>query len=286
MTASFAMSPTAIASVLALAMLSGCVERQDKAATQVAAKVNKEEISVHQVNFRLQQRPADLSAKQVLERLIDEELAVQKAEELRIDRDPKVVQAIDAARRDILAHAYQERIGDAAGRPSTEEARKYYDQNPALFKERRVYTLQEIAVEGDGPQIEQVKAQLQRSQSSAEFTDWLKANGIRFAANQAIRAAEQLPLATLPALARLKDGQAMLVPAPTGAQVVVVVTSRPAPVDEAKARPAIEQFLWNENKRRMVQSDLAALREAGRIEYVGKYADAVTKAASAPAGAR
>jgi EpsD family peptidyl-prolyl cis-trans isomerase len=257
--------------------------------TQVAAKVNKEEISVHQVNFRLQRQAGnagsrDASGRQVLEGLIDEELAVQKAEELRLDRDPKVVLAIDAARRDILARAYQERIGDAAARPSPEDVRKYYDQNPALFKERRIYTLQEIAIEGDGPQIELVKAQLQRAQTSAEFTDWLRANNVRFVANQAIRAAEQLPLTTLPALARLKDGQAMLMPAPTGAQVVVVVSSRPAPVEETKARPVIEQFLWNESKRRMVHSDMAAQRDASRIEYVGKFADAGKKAAAgAPA---
>ena len=62
-------------------------------------------------------------------------------------------------------------------------------------------------------------------------------------------------------------------PAATGAQVIVVLASRPAPIDETKARPAIEQFLWNENKRRMVQNDMKALRDASKIEYVGKYAE-------------
>jgi hypothetical protein len=89
----------------------------------------------------------------------------------------------------------------------------------------------------------------------------------------------------LPALAKLKDGEALLVPGANGAQVVAVLGSRAAPVDEAKARPAIEQFLWNENKRRMVQLDMKALREAAKVEYVGKYSEVAAageKAASAP----
>ena len=49
-----------------------------------------------------------------------------------------------------------------------------------------------------------------------EFVEYLKANDIRFVGNQAVRGAEQLPMASLEALARMKDGQAMIVPAPSG----------------------------------------------------------------------
>jgi 3-deoxy-D-manno-octulosonate 8-phosphate phosphatase KdsC-like HAD superfamily phosphatase len=79
----------------------------------------------------------------------------------------------------------------------------------------------------------------------------------------------------------MKDGQAMVVPAPNGMQVVVLAGSRSQPVNEEQAKPAIEQYLLNERKRKIVEDDLKAMRAAAKIEYVGKFAGA----ASAPAGA-
>jgi hypothetical protein len=78
----------------------------------------------------------------------------------------------------------------------------------------------------------------------------------------------------------MKDGQAILLPSAIGAQVVVVVNSRLEPVDETRARPAIEQFLLNDAKRKLIESDMKAMRAASKIEYVGKFAD---NAASQPA---
>jgi 3-deoxy-D-manno-octulosonate 8-phosphate phosphatase KdsC-like HAD superfamily phosphatase len=96
-----------------------------------------------------------------------------------------------------------------------------------------------------------------------------------------VRAAEQLPLNSLDTFAKMKDGQAMVVPAPNGMQVVVLAGSRSQPVNEEQAKPAIEQYLLNERKRKIVEDDLKAMRAAAKIEYVGKFAGA----ASAPVGA-
>ena len=69
-------------------------------------------------------------------------------------------------------------------------------------------------------------------------------------------------------------------PAANGMQVVVLAGSRSQPVTEEQSRPAIEQFLLNERKRKLVEDDIKALRAAAKIEYVGKFAEG---AASAPA---
>jgi EpsD family peptidyl-prolyl cis-trans isomerase len=280
--------PALLVMVAAVALLAGCGAKKDKAASQVAAKVNKEEISVHQINFVLQQqrglRPeqADAAGKQVLDRLVDQELAVQKAQELKLERDPRVLQQIEAARREIIARAYFEKSADAAPKPSAEEVKKYYDDKPALFKERRVYSIQELAIEAPADQVGALRTQLQASKSIAEFVEFLKAKGLRFAANQAVRPAEQLPLNMLDTFAKMKDGQAMLVPAATGAQVIVLTGSKAEPVDEARAKPAIEAYLLNDARRKLIDSDMKAMRAAAKIEYVGKFAEG---AASAPVAA-
>jgi EpsD family peptidyl-prolyl cis-trans isomerase len=280
------LATVAIAS--AMLLLAGCGDKKkEKGASQTAVKVNKEEITVHQINYLLQQQrglkpeQAEAASKQILERLIDQELALQKATELKLDRDPRVMQQLEAAKREIVSRAYLEKAGDAASKPTPEEIRKYYDDQPALFKDRRVYSLQEIAIEAKPEQVPQLKAKLESAKNITEFVDFLKANDFRFSGNQAVRAAEQLPLASLATFAAMKDGQALLNAAPTGAQVIVLAGSRSQPVTLEQATPAIEQFLLNERKRDIIAKDLKAMRDGATVEYVGKYADA---AASAPAG--
>jgi EpsD family peptidyl-prolyl cis-trans isomerase len=279
-----------LAAVVATVLLAGCGERKDKA-SQTAARVNKEEITVHQINFVLQQqrnlRPeqADAASRQILERLIDQQLALQKADDLKLDRDPRVLQQLEAARREIVARAYMDRVGEAAVKPTPEEIKKYYDDKPALFSERRIYSIQEISVEAKPEQVALLREKLGAAKNINEFVEYLKANDFHFAGNQAVRAAEQLPLNSLDTFAKMKDGQAMLVPAANGVQVIVLAGSRSQPVTEEQARPAIEQFILNERKRKLVDDDVKAMRASARIDYIGKFAEppASAPAAAAPA---
>ena len=281
-------SVAALAIAVLVAALAGCGAKKDKPASQTAAKVNKEEITVHQINFVLQQQrglapeQAASASKVVLERLIDQELALQKAQDQKLDRDPRVVQQLEAARREIIARAYVEKIAAGAPKPTPAEIKTYYETHPALFKERRVYNLQELAIQAKPEQLADLQAKLAASKDAAEFVNYLKASDFKFAANQAVRAAEQLPLASLDKFAQLKDGQTIFTRTPTGAQVVVMVGARSQPVDEARAAPAIEQFLWNERKRKVVEDDVKALRASAKVEYMGDYAKGGSKEVTPP----
>ena len=282
-------------SVLATALvLTGCGDKKDKekAASQTAAKVNKEEITVHQINYVLAQQrglapeQAASASKAVLERLVDQELALQKAQEQKLDRDPRVVQQLEAARREIIARAYVDKISSGAPKPTPAEIKAYYDAHPALFSARRVYNFQEISIQAKPEQMPEIQAQLKAAKDVPAFVEYLKTNDIKFAANQAVRAAEQLPLASLDQFAQMKDGQTIFTVTPTGAQLVIVAGSRSQPVDAERAVPSIEQFLLNERKRKLVEDDLRALRGSAKIEYVGDYAKGGAREiqpASAPA---
>jgi EpsD family peptidyl-prolyl cis-trans isomerase len=271
------------ASTLALV---ACSERKnDKAVSQSAARVNKEEITVHQINLLLQQQrglkteQVDTVSKQMLEFLIDQELAVQRTRELKIDQDQRIILQLEAAKRDVLARAYAEKIGESAGVPNAEEIKKYYDANPLLFKERRIYSMQELVIEAKPEQVAALRELLPRLKSASELVDYLKANSLRFNANQGVRAAEQLPADALAKLSTLKDSQMVLLPSPTGALVIALVGSRSEPADEARAKPGIEQFLLNDAKRKRIESDMKAQRAAAKIEYIGKFSQAAASAA-------
>ena len=278
-----------LVAVAAAVLVVGCGEKKDKAASQTAARVNKDEITVHQINFQLQQqrglRPeqTDAASRQILERLIEQQLALQKSDDLKLDRDPRVVVQLEAARRDVLVRAYVDKIGEAATKPTPEEIKKYYDEKPALFSERRVYNIQEIGIEAKPEQVSELREKLAASKDINEFIEFLKSRGFKFGANQAVRAAEQLPLGSLEAMAKMKDGQAMVAPSANGAQVVLLAGSRSQPVTEEQARPAIEQYLTNERKRKLVEEDMKTIRAAAKIEYIGKFAQAASAPPAPPA---
>jgi EpsD family peptidyl-prolyl cis-trans isomerase len=270
-------------------LLAGCGDKKETQPTQAAAKVNKEELTVHQINAVLARQralppeQADEAARRVLEGLIDQELAVQKAAEMRLDRDPRVVQAIEAMRREIISRAYVEKIGETVGRPSAVEVKKYYDDNPALFRERRIFQLQEFNVQASAEQVAVLRDRLLAAKAPVDVAQTLRADNLQFSAAQSVRTAEQVPLDRLPQLAQLKEGQVMVTPLPGGASVVQLMASRAQPIDEARAAPAIEQFLLNDRKRKLVSQDLKALRNAAKIEYVGKYAGSAPPADAVPA---
>ena len=277
MSTALRISAVAVAASAVLLAACGNKDDKDKPASQTAARVNKEEITVHQINYVLAQQrglapeQAASASRQVLERIIDQELTVQKAAEQKVDRDPRVVAQIEAARREIISRAYLEKIGSGAPKPSPEEIKAYYDGHPNLFKERKVYLLQELAIQATPEQLPEIKAKLEAAKDAKEFVTYLQGAGFKFAGNQITRPAEQIPLAHLDAVAQMKEGQAIFNAAPKGAQVVFLAGVRAQPVDEERARPAIEQFLLNERKRKVIDDDLKALRGAAKIEYVGDY---------------
>ena len=281
----------AIAIAVSVGLLAGCNKAGDKAATQTAAKVNKEEITVHQINFLLAQQralppeQAASASRQVLERLIDQELEIQQAQDKKLDREPRVVQQIEAARREIVARAYVDKISEGAPKPTQQEISAYFDANPALFKARRIYSFREVNIEATPDQVEALKIALPAAKTFADFLSYLDVNKIHYATAEAVRAAEQLPLAGIEQFAKLNDGQAVFTTRPGGAQVLYLVQSKVVPMDAQKAAPSIQQFLYNQRKLKLVADDLQTLRGAAKIEYMGDFTAAAAKDPYRPASA-
>lgn len=273
-----------IATASLLAACGGGGEGDKKGSSQVAAKVNAGEISVHQVNFVLQRQQglkpeqAQAVSRRVLDGLVDQELAVQQAVEQKLDRDPRIVSAIDAARRDILARAYADRIAEAAAVPTAEDIKAYYDSKPALFSKRRIYGLQEFNIEASADQKAALKSKIPSLRNAEELAGALKAAGIRFAARSVSQAPENIPMGFLDELAKVGEGQWIVVPTPTGLNAALVASAKSAPVTEEAAKKAIEQFLLSERKRKLVADGIKQLRGSAKIEYVGQFAAAASAA--------
>jgi len=281
--------------VIAAALAAGCGEKSDKPeakASQSAVRVNDSEITVHQINQILERqqglRPeqADGASRQILEGLIDQQLAVAKAEEQKLDRDPQVMQLLEATRRNILARSYLEKASVAgAGTPTPEDLRKYFDTKPALFAQRKVYALQEFTVPSTPDQAKAVIELLKNKRTPAEYAEVIKASGLKFNTQQVTQAAESLPLAIVDQLLKVNDGQSLFITAKDGFKAILIVASKEQPVTFEQAKPAIEQFLTVERRREFAQKEMKNLRAAAKIEYIGKFAEKPASGAAEAAAA-
>ncbi|MDR2881056.1 MAG: EpsD family peptidyl-prolyl cis-trans isomerase [Azoarcus sp.] len=280
------------AAVWLTGMLAGCNAQEgssSKSPSQVAVKVNKEEVSVHQVNDLLSRSgniPQDQVARArsaVVERLIDQELLLQKAKESKLDRNPNVAQMVEFSRREILARAYSEQIASGAAQPTDAQISKFYDEHPELFSKRRVYSLQEINLQIPPERFDEVRAHLQSGGNLQQLTTWFNEQKIPFAVNAGMKPAEQLPLELARNLSQLNAGQAAFIRTPAGALLLFVVGVRDEPVDRARAKPAIENFLRNQARAESVRAEVKRLREAASINYVGDFAPPAAAEPTAPA---
>ena len=273
-----------IVSAMAIGV-SGC-NKKDKSATQVVASVDGEEISVHQINGVLSKAtnisPENLPKVKadILGGLVEQQLAINMAISKKLDRTPEVVAAIESAKRDIIARAALEQIASALPKPTDEEAQQYFTKNPALFSQRRLFSLQELAVRKPGKEIERIRTKVATAKSIEDVQAWLKDNQIEFAANSGVRPAEQIPLEVLPQLQAFKDGQLGLIESKDAYLVMRLVASRSQPVTEAQALPTIKTFLFNQRSAEAIKLAKADMKTKAKIEYFGEFAggEAVYKA--------
>lgn len=265
--------------LIALVLAAASCGKSDvkKASGQVVAKVNGEEISVHQINNAIARSndiapdEAKQAAAQTLERIIDQELLVQRALKDKLDRDPQVMQAIQEAKRQILARAYIDKTAAAATTQSWEEIRKFYQDNPALFGRRRIYRVHELVVVAPQEKLAALKAAAAGAKSMQELAGWLKSHSLAFQAVTSHRPAEQIPANILAQLFEMREAQIAVVPTPRGASVVQLLEAQEAPLSEAQAAPVIERYLQSRTRLALAQAEVKKLREHAGIEYVGEF---------------
>jgi EpsD family peptidyl-prolyl cis-trans isomerase len=253
------MRPSACLLLALAAAVAGC-ERAGagNAAGQLLARVNGAEISAQQAPTR-----------QALEKVIDRELLVQQAIAAGLERDPQVKQSLESARRQLLAQAWLERSAGAA-RSAPDEVHAFYAENPALFAERRIYRLRELVLSAPGELADVLRAQAAEARDLEDVAAWLRARNAKFSIATVTQSAEHLPLAYLPQLARMKEGDIAGFAAPPGAAVVQLLHAQEAPLTEQQAAPLIEQFLAGRKKLELAAAEVKRLRQVAKIEYVGE----------------
>lgn len=275
-------------------VLAGCGKHEgSKGGSQVVAKVNGSEITVHQLNFALSKlgkidpSQTKVASEKVLQQMVDLELLKQKSVEEKLDRDPNVLQVLEATKQQVLAQAYMQKLASKQAAPSTDEVKKFYDAHPELFSERNVYVIQEFIVQDGTPHAAEIEAGIGAAKTAEDVGKWLKDNGYVFAANASRKTAEQLPLDLLKSLNQLKAGDTLVVKSPKALALLFLAKVDRQPVDMEKAQPFIQQFLVNSGQQTLIKNEVASLRKDAKVEFYGDFSKMQlnTDAATVPATA-
>lgn len=188
----------------------------------------------------------------------------------RLDRAPRVLQALEAAKSEVLARAYVDELGRSQPEPSAVEVRQYYASHPELFAERRIFTLEQL----DLPRASELAAALREraavpGASLESIADWLRARDVPHSLSRGVRPADAIPLELLPRLQAMREGELAVMASADRLLVIRMVAERPAPLDEAAAAPLIEQYLRQRSWEQALGAELERLRVAARSESRG-----------------
>lgn len=265
--------------LLSPALLTACDQKKEGGETQVAAKVNGSEISVHQINYAMARLGAvpkgkeDEAGNQILKDLVDQQILVKLAIDKKLDRNPNVLQAIEASKRQILVQAALEQLAQQLAKPTDSEIRDYYAKSPELFAKRRIYRFAEVAMAGT-VEIEKIKQLLSSTKSLEGFAGKLQNENIAFKTTATVKAAEELPTVLLPRFSGMTKGEVAIIPTGDNLSVLQLQDFREQPLTEEQARPIIGNFLLEQKRQALLETEMKRLRDAAKIEYLGAYTDA------------
>lgn len=272
------------------AMLGGCGDKaKEKKPGQALASVNGAELTALQLNEELQRANVaaaqqEAASKQLLQVLIDRQLLQEAAARENLDRDPKVMQAIDRARSLIIAQAYlQKRIGNVP-RPTPAEVEEYFNKNPAFFSDRKQFGMSEIIIAA-GDLTPEVRTAADSAKSLEEVAVWLDAHKIKYGRTEITRSTADVPPALSEKLLGMPKGQLFVVKEGPRAMFITVTDVKEAPVSLQAAAPQIEQFLMKRKNQEMAANELQRLRSTAKIEYLNKSMAPAPKSGAQPAGA-
>jgi EpsD family peptidyl-prolyl cis-trans isomerase len=272
--------------------LAACKDEKKSAdPSQVAATVNGDEVSVHQVRLLVSRQPMLAARGQqagpiALDGLIRQELLAQAARKEGLDKSPDVIQSFELAKREILARAYQERLTARVTRPDTETVNRYYAEHPELFAQRKLYTLAETMVQGKPDQLRALLAKAEQLSTIDAVRAAVESSGLPTDGRIHTMMAEEVPMDIVARLVHLKEGQTVGVIRPQGLGLVTLLQAQARPMTRDEASDRITLALQGTAQRKMLQEAEAVLRKDAKITVHPPFAAASgAAAASAPASA-
>ncbi len=268
---------------LASLLVAGCGK---EATGQVAAVVNGEEITLQEINAELGSTavPDGVDKKAVqqaaLQRIVERRLLAQAAREDGLDKTPDYLLRERQLRDALLVQLMGQRAERSLKVPDTAEIDKYIADNPLMFGERKILTIDRIQF-AVPENLEQLKA-LENDHSMDAVAARLQQMGIKFRRDTPRVDAASLGQQRMTQIRALPAGEPFVIPE-NGVVTVGVITGEQAqPVAVEEARPLAVQAIRKQKLAETVQQRLKQSRATAEIEYQTGFAPEASKGKDAP----
>lgn len=262
-------------------LLSGCGGDSSSSSsnTQVVAKVNGEEITIHQLNQLLSTvkvPKGDYSKEEVekkaLDSLIEKTLVLQAAKKAKLDREPKVLSAVEEAKNKVLIDRYVQRTLETVAMPTDEQIKAFYDNFPELFADRKMYVFTKLAISADPEKVDLIIDQVKDGRSIDDILKELDAQGITYKKMMEAKVEGKLPNPIMHFLSALQAGDIGYLKMTDGLLVVELHKLLDQSLSLEDAKEVIVRQLLLEERKKASLNLVNSLKEAAEIEYVGQFA--------------
>jgi EpsD family peptidyl-prolyl cis-trans isomerase len=255
----------------ALALLGACGK---EATGQSVAVVGDEEVSLAELNAELARArvPENADKKEVmpqlLQRIVDRKLLAKAATEQGIDRSPEFLTEERRAREELLINMLAKRQADSIKLPSQAEIDRYIAQNPTMFQQRAMLSLNQLQF---APVDARVLKQLEDDHSLEEVAATLTSNNVRFATGTARLDTGTVPPQVAGRINALPPGEPFIVPS-NGRMVASVITGRQAAtLSPEQSRALAAEAIRRQKLVDMMKSRVEETKRATEIKYQPGY---------------
>jgi EpsD family peptidyl-prolyl cis-trans isomerase len=136
---------------LTMLTLAACDRGAKAPEGQVVATVDGQEVTVHELNAeiagignRASGAPAKLVESVALQRVIERKMLANEASKLKLDKNPQFLLSKQRTEENLLVQALQADIQQKVQPATREAAQKYVSDNPQVFGDRKIFTLDQI----------------------------------------------------------------------------------------------------------------------------------------------
>jgi EpsD family peptidyl-prolyl cis-trans isomerase len=246
------------------------------AGSQVIARVNGEEVTVHQLNAELANIPQagqdqkDIQ-KEVLRAIVFRTMLRQEAVKAGLDKNQQLQLLIDGAKDKILADAYISSQTGSTPPPTSTEVNEYIASNPLQFGERRIYQFQRLTMPVDKYSNELVPM-FDQKETFDDFQNYLNGKTIPYTLAEVRLPSTDFPKQVQDELVKFGVGDNVVV---RGQQSIVILKIKSwvdMPVEQTDAERIAQNALHQQSQQERARALRDQMAHSGKVEFLGEFA--------------
>ncbi len=280
------LSSTFILSAVLMIGVSACGEKNDKKtpapAGQVIAKVNGQEITVHELNYEFNHLPnvpesERTTVRQTMARqLVGQKLLEEKAIENKLDHQPDVLLELERARTGVLSRAFMASRLSQISDPASADVEKYVVAHPEQFSQRQIVFLSQIqfpasSLTGDVKAYMESQNDRHEANTLNSISNFLKEKNVAFKTDKTSGPIGSLPTTVQSYVAKAPNQDIFVLQSGPYSVVNVVEGRQSSPLVGDDAKTEAKRILRTQSQGKLLETLSKKLIAESKIEFMGEF---------------